>query len=131
MLGGRPSGTAEASPAPAETQAAAQDASANPRERLGANPQSFWGEGAKFNNLFLEAYRNIIRAGGRIIFVFGEHDNFKWEFNNEFAAKFPEDIQSGKDLTTVKEIKHANHMYTLPEWQEQIFDYCREWANKQ
>ncbi|NIM19929.1 MAG: alpha/beta fold hydrolase [Candidatus Latescibacteria bacterium] len=86
------------------------------------------GEGVKFNDAFIDAYRRIIARGDQIVFIFGENDNFKWEFNNEFIAKFPKDVKAGKDLIRIEEIKHANHMYTLHEWQDDIIKYCLTWA---
>jgi pimeloyl-ACP methyl ester carboxylesterase len=84
--------------------------------------------GLGFNDMFLEAYRNIIARGDRIIFFHGGNDNFKYEFFDDFVDKYPKDVEAGKDLVTVKEIEHANHMYTLREWQDEICDYCLNWA---
>ena len=61
-------------------------------------------------------------------FIFGEHDNFKWEFNSEFVDAMPEEFQAGRDAVTVEEITHANHMYTLREWQDIIIDKCMTWV---
>jgi pimeloyl-ACP methyl ester carboxylesterase len=94
----------------------------------GEVPQPTPDEGLRFNDAYLEAYRSIISRGDRIVFFYGENDNFKWEFNNEFAEKYPEDLEAGKGLITIEEIKQANHMYTLREWQDQIGDFCLKWA---
>jgi hypothetical protein len=81
----------------------------------------------RLNVKHLESYRKIIARGGRIVYFYGENDNFKWEFDQEFAAKFPEDLEAGKGLVTVEEVKQANHMYTLREWQDVIIEYCLSW----
>ncbi len=94
----------------------------------GEVPQPTPDEGLRFNDAYLEAYRRIIKRGGRIVFFYGENDNFKWEFNNEFAGNYPEDLEAGKGLIMIEEIKQANHMYTLREWQDEIGERCLTWA---
>lgn len=82
----------------------------------------------QFNYAFLDAYRKIVKRRGRIYFIFGEHDNFKWEFNKEFVDVMPDEFSAGRDYIKVEEITHANHMYTLREWQDIIIDKCIEWV---
>ncbi|MBU8921164.1 MAG: alpha/beta hydrolase [Bacteroidales bacterium] len=81
----------------------------------------------QFNKGFLDAYNRITGRGGRVYFIFGEHDNFKYEFNSEFVDAMPEEFQAGIDAVTVEEIAQANHMYTLREWQDIIIDKCMAW----
>lgn len=82
------------------------------------------------NPAFLKAYRAIIGRGDRMLFIFGENDTLKWEFNSEFVDKLPEEFEAGGDLVEVAEIKHANHMYTLREWQDAIIECSREWMER-
>ncbi|MBN1883930.1 MAG: alpha/beta hydrolase [Candidatus Krumholzibacteriota bacterium] len=82
------------------------------------------GEDMSFNDDFLRAYRAIVGRGGQIDFVFGEHDNFRWEFESEFLARMPGEIERGRGLVTIESIEHANHMYTLREWQDEIVRRC-------
>jgi len=77
-----------------------------------------------FNDAFLEAYRRIVDRGGTIDFVFGEHDNFRWEFESEFRDRMPAEIERGAGLVTIDAVEHANHMYTLREWQDAIIARC-------
>ena len=87
------------------------------------------GEDLQFNPAFLDAWRRIVGRGERLFFVFGEHDNFKWEFNSEFVEAMPDEYAAGRGLVRVDEIPHANHMYTLREWQDAIIDRCVEWIS--
>jgi hypothetical protein len=82
----------------------------------------------RLNVKHLESYRKIISRGSRIVYFYGENDNFKWEFDSEFAARFPDDLEAGKGLVTVEIVKQANHMYTLREWQDVIIAYSVKWA---
>jgi pimeloyl-ACP methyl ester carboxylesterase len=97
---------------------------------LAAGSQQPVEEGLIFNQDFLNSYRNIVARGGKLVFFYGENDSFKWEFQHDFADNFPGDLEAGKELVTVEEIKQANHMYTLREWQNEICDYCLNWADR-
>jgi hypothetical protein len=87
------------------------------------------GDDLQFNPAFLDAWRKIAGRKERMFFVFGEHDNFKWEFNSEFVEAMPDEYAAGRGLVRVDEIPHANHMYTLREWQDAIIDRCVEWVS--
>lgn len=84
-----------------------------------------------FNRHFLESYQSIVKRGCKILFVFGENDNFKWEFNTEFIDKYPDVFKSGANFVSIKEIKHANHMYTLREWQDAVAEYFISWLDRE
>lgn len=85
------------------------------------------GDNLQFNKAFLEAYQKIVARKERMYFVFGEHDNFKWEFKTEFVKERADEYAAGEEYIDVEEIPHANHMYTLREWQDTIVDRCMEW----
>ncbi len=87
------------------------------------------GDNLQFNRAFLDAWRKIVSRGEKLFFVFGEHDNFKWEFNSEFVEAMPDEYAAGREFVRVDEIPHANHMYTLREWQDSIIDRCIEWVS--
>lgn len=82
------------------------------------------GSDLQFNEKFLESFRSISQNGGRGVFVFGGNDNFKWEFYEEFKEKMPKEYEKHSDSFTIREIEHANHMYTLREWQDRIIGMC-------
>jgi len=88
------------------------------------------GSSLEFNEHFLAAYRAIVARRSPTLLVFGENDNFKWEFYSEFVEKFPDDWKAGEDVVSVEIIPHANHMYTLREWQDKIVDICIDWMKK-
>ena len=88
------------------------------------------GDDLQFNPAFLESFNAVIGRGRRIYFIFGENDNFKWEFNSEFLEGCSDDVSLAGDLIKIDEITHANHMYTLREWQDEIILKCIEWAGE-
>lgn len=85
-------------------------------------------EDLRFNDVFLDSYRAVIGREDRILLFFGENDNFRFEFHNEFVEHYPGDFEAGQDHITVEEIPRANHMYTLREWQDHICEYCLSWV---
>jgi pimeloyl-ACP methyl ester carboxylesterase len=106
----------EASPA-----CPAADREASGRKPLSAT-QSVTGSGIQFNEHFLAAYRAIVARGDKILFVFGENDNFRWEYEAAFLEDYPGDVRAGEGLVETEIIPHANHMYTLQEWQRDILE---------
>jgi hypothetical protein len=85
------------------------------------------GSGLQFNEDFLAAYRAVVSRGERILFVFGDNDNFKWEYESAFLEKYPGDVRAGEGLVTTEIIRDANHMYTLREWQHEVIQRCIRW----
>jgi len=88
------------------------------------------GSSLEFNEHFLAAFRSIVSRKSPGLFIFGENDNFKWEFYSEFVERFPEEWKAGEAVFSVEIIPHANHMYTLGEWQDQIVDLCIDWMGR-
>lgn len=87
------------------------------------------GDDLQFNPAFLESFNTVIERGRRIYFIFGDNDNFKWEFNSEFLEGCSDDVARAGDLIRIDTITHANHMYTLREWQDEIILKCIDWAS--
>ncbi len=117
-----PAAPANAPAAPANA-ATAPDRQVSCRKPLSAT-SSVTGSGITFNENFLDAYRAIVGRGDRILFVFGENDNFRWEYESAFLEQYPGDVRAGEGLVETEIIAHANHMYTLREWQEDIMRRC-------
>ncbi|UCF06435.1 MAG: alpha/beta fold hydrolase [bacterium] len=88
------------------------------------------GSSIEFNFEYLDSYRSIVERGDKVLFIFGENDNFKWEFNSEFAERYPEDLEMAKGLIRFEEVQHANHMYTLREWQDEIIGRVLAWIER-
>jgi pimeloyl-ACP methyl ester carboxylesterase len=121
----------KAAPAPAKAAPAASAPAAAPapdRQAGGRRPLSatstVTGSGIQFNEHFLAAYRAIVERGEKILFVFGENDNFRWEYESAFLEKYPQDVRAGEGIVETEIIPHANHMYTLQEWQQEILRRC-------
>jgi pimeloyl-ACP methyl ester carboxylesterase len=112
-------------PQPGAAQAV-EDAPPASGSAVGA-PSVIAGSGIQFNEHFLAAYRAIVARGGKILFAFGENDNFRWEFDGEFVAKYPADVRAGEPFTTIEIVPDANHMYTLREWQDEILRRVGPW----
>ena len=85
------------------------------------------GSSLTFNDDFLEAFEAITARSSPILFVFGENDNFKWEFYSEFVEKYEDEWKRAEPFVSIEIVPHANHMYTLHEWQDRIVELCLEW----
>ncbi len=118
-----PAEPAKAAPAAASPAPAAPDQQVSCRKPLSAT-STVTGSGIQFNEHFLAAYRAIVARGDNILFVFGENDNFRWEYESAFLEKYPGDVRAGEGLVETEIIPHANHMYTLQEWQQEIMRRC-------
>jgi pimeloyl-ACP methyl ester carboxylesterase len=97
------------------------------RKKTLSTTSAVTGSGLQFNEAYLSAYRAVVSRGDRILFIFGENDNFRWEFDAEFADKYRDDIRAGERVATTEIIPDANHMYTLREWQDEIVRRCVRW----
>ncbi len=87
--------------------------------------------GLQFNDMFLSSYRAVVSRRQRILFVFGDNDNFKWEYESAFIEKYPRDVSAGAGFVTTEIIHDANHMYTLREWQHEVLERCIRWLAAQ
>lgn len=85
---------------------------------------------AYINPEFINSYLDIVRRGERMLFIFGDNDNFKFEFNSYFIERMPAEFGAGRELVDIIEIEHANHMYTLRRWQDIIMVRSLEWLER-
>jgi len=117
---------AQAKVVPATPAAATAAQQAQGKKSMSAT-STVTGSGLQFNEDFLAAYRAVVTRGERILFVFGDNDNFKWEYESAFLEKYPGDVRAGEGLVTTEIISDANHMYTLREWQHEVIRRCIRW----
>jgi len=87
-------------------------------------------DGPRFNRLFLQSLEEMVDRKARVLFLFGEDDTFRWEFQRKFY-----DVHWQKDpryqrRCEVHYIAGCNHMFTMREWQQQALDFVDPWLRE-
>jgi len=81
------------------------------------------------NPLFAPAFFNMLEKGNRILLVFSGTDRLKWEFDEKFKKRFSHQLEKYTNLVDEVEIKEANHIISMPEWQQEMFSTSEFWLN--
>lgn len=102
------------------------------RDRIGLGPESARFEvHERFNWPMAEAFRLLLKRGAQICFLYAENDFSLKEFSSDFHPHFLEADITSKQKCRVHIIPHANHIYTEPEWQSELFQQVRDWLTVQ
>jgi pimeloyl-ACP methyl ester carboxylesterase len=101
--------------APAGTPAAAPAA---PPEPDNTNPH------------FAPAFRRMLASSRRMFLAFGEADRLQYEFDVKFRQRHQTalDVYPGGYDTHLT--PDSNHIYSLTEWQRDVFDQCCAWLER-
>jgi uncharacterized protein len=81
----------------------------------------------KLNPRFVDWLGALCRRQGRALFIFGDDDRFRWEFEREFFQTHWASSASYEEQCTVRRIPHCNHMLTMREWQDQALALVVPW----
>jgi pimeloyl-ACP methyl ester carboxylesterase len=84
----------------------------------------------KFNRQFLDCFNEIVERDARVIFLFGDDDNFRWEFEREFHRPYWDKNTKYSRQSEIHYLPGCNHMFTLREWQQQTIDKVTSWMAK-
>jgi len=90
-------------------------------------------EGVKgdfFNYKFLEAFLNIVKRGGKILFIMAEVDPATWQFENFFKDKYLFPGNPYEKQCEYHVINGANHTFSTEVSQTQLFNITLEWLKK-
>lgn len=85
---------------------------------------------ARFNALFLEALDAMVQRKSQLLFLFGDDDTFRWEFEREFHNVYWKQKPTYARHCEIHYIPGCNHMFTLQEWQNQALDFTKAWFQK-
>lgn len=88
------------------------------------------GKGTRFNRLFLEALDAMVEQRSRVIFLFGDDDTFRWEFEREFHNHYWQRNPGYARQCVVHYLPGCNHMFTMREWQKQALDLVSPWLQR-
>jgi len=102
--------------APVGTAAAA---SAAPAEPDNTNPH------------FAPAFRRMLASSRGMFFAFAGADRLTYEFDVKFVQRHKAALDEHPDGYETHVTQDANHIYSLTEWQADVFDRCCRWLDAQ
>jgi pimeloyl-ACP methyl ester carboxylesterase len=81
----------------------------------------------RFNGHFLEAVEAMLKRRARMLFMFGEGDALRWDFQKEFYDVYWKGAAAYEKLCQVHYVPGCNHLFTLREWERQALDVATPW----
>ena len=82
---------------------------------------------SRFNPRFLESLQKMMQGKRRVVFIFGEDDRFRWDFEREFYDIYWHTDAAHAKYCSIHKIPHCNHMLTMREWQQQAVQLIADW----
>lgn len=83
-----------------------------------------------FNIELFRAYKRYEDRGGKTLFIAAEKEHTTGEFEEEYLPLLRQDAPK-KDLWKYTVIKNSNHVYTLPEWENELRAEIDGWLQNQ
>lgn len=82
-----------------------------------------------FNPLVPQAFR-AMASGRNMLLIFGEADRLYSIFQERLAQPYQTDLQRHRDQVEVQVIPDANHVFSLPEWEEAMHRCVEVWIRR-
>jgi uncharacterized protein len=79
------------------------------------------------NPRFAPAMRHVLDDGRPILLVFGEEDRLLMEYVAKYVDRHQRDLDQAASLYQLHVTSHANHIFSLREWQEDMLERCSRW----
>jgi hypothetical protein len=87
-------------------------------------------EGDNANPLFPPAFFKMLSTGRPMLLVFGGSDRLHWEYDEKFVSRHRERLAAMPPLAEVHVVELANHVLSLPEWQDEMLSVATRWLSK-
>jgi uncharacterized protein len=87
-------------------------------------------EGDNANPLFPPAFFKMLSTRRPMLLVFGGSDRLQWEYEEKFVSRYRERLDAMPPLAEVHVVEHANHVLSLPEWQNEMLQLATRWVRK-
>jgi pimeloyl-ACP methyl ester carboxylesterase len=81
------------------------------------------------NPHFAPAFMRMASTSRRMLLVFAETDRLLWDFEAKFRQRHQSAIERYKHEYEVHVVPKANHIFSLPEWQEEMLGRACEWLD--
>ncbi len=82
------------------------------------------------NPLFPPAFFKMLSTRRPMLLVFGGTDRLHFEYQEKFVSRHGERLAAMPALVDVMVIEGANHVLSLREWQQQLFDTSTAWVRR-
>lgn len=82
------------------------------------------------NPLFPPAFFAWLSQRRPMLLVFGGSDRLRWEFDEKFVQRHKERLDRYEHAYDLHVIELANHVLTLPEWQQELLSESQRWVRR-
>lgn len=82
------------------------------------------------NPYFAPAFRQMVSTSRPIYLIFAEMDRLYWEFDKKFVERNRQMLDSYAALYGTHVTKSANHIFSFPEWRDDMLDQCCQWLHR-
>ena len=82
------------------------------------------------NPLFAPAFFDMVDSGRKILLIFSESDRLDWEYDEKFVRRHANRLKQHEAQFTVTVIPEANHILSMPEWQQAMLDQSTNWLKQ-
>jgi pimeloyl-ACP methyl ester carboxylesterase len=86
---------------------------------------------SRFNDLFLNSFKNVVTRCKKTLFINGEVDPASWEFKSEFEDRYLRNLENPDSLYRIHLVKKANHIFSLSECQTELLDVISSWLSQE
>lgn len=83
--------------------------------------------GSNANPRFPPAFFSIVESGRKVLLVFGQADREYWDYEEEFASKYAQELEKVSQYYEVHLIQNANHVFSFREWEHEMLLHVRHW----
>jgi len=98
-----------------------------PAQQPGGAPPSAAPPDDNSNPYFVPKFNAMLQARQPVLMVFSGADRLYWEFQERFVQRHAFDAARHADTLEIAVVKNANHIFTFPEWQHELFTIVRRW----
>lgn len=82
------------------------------------------------NPLFAPAFFDMVESGRKLLIIFSESDRLDYEYEEKFASRYRDRLERSSQHIDMITIPEANHILSMPVWQEQMLDHSEQWLNR-
>jgi uncharacterized protein len=79
------------------------------------------------NPCFPPAIMRLLSDSRSVLLIFSGSDRLHWEFEEKFLAFHRRSFEKYSHLAEVRVVKDANHIFTFPEWQQEMLRLSESW----